>query len=70
MRFSEFCDAFCPKDNIYADHLNSKRANYAARTPEEAISFSTKQDFADMIRKHLRCEGQAENIRKRLTRSP
>jgi hypothetical protein len=70
LKFSEFCDAFCPKDRIYADHLNSKRANYEARSTEEAISNLTKLDFADMIRRHLRCEGQAETIRQRLTKSP
>jgi Ca2+-binding EF-hand superfamily protein len=56
IRFSEFADAFTPKDKIYADHLNNKRSNYQARYPEEAFSVSTKYDFADLIRKMLRAE--------------
>ena len=57
IRFSEFAEAFSPKDKIYSDHLNNKRSNYSAKTPEEAFSSITRMEFADMIRKMLRAEG-------------
>lgn len=37
LKFSEFCDAFCPKDKIYADYLNNKRGNYGARIAEDSM---------------------------------
>jgi hypothetical protein len=63
LRFSEFCDAFLPKDKIYADHLNTKRANTEARRPEDAFSVDTKLELSEAFKKHLKCEGQNEDIR-------
>ena len=54
--FSEFAEALSPKDRIYADNLMNKRSNYSARYPEDAFSYTTKLDLADLIRKMLRSE--------------
>ena len=54
--FSEFAEAFSPKDKIYADNLMNKRSNYSVRYPEDAFSYTTKLDLADLIRKMLRSE--------------
>jgi len=61
--FSEFSDIFNPIDKIYRDHLEKKRPNYDARHPDEAFSFSTKLDFSDLFRKHMRNEGIIEELR-------
>ena len=61
--FAEFSDAFYPIDKIYRDHLDKKRPNYDTRNPEEAFCYSTKLDFSDAFRRHLRNETMIEDLR-------
>lgn len=70
LRYLEFCDAFTPKDKIYADHLTNKRPNYEARHPDEAITLKTRLEFGDILRNILRLEGNLEDLRLNLTQSP
>jgi len=53
LRFSEFSDAFTPKDKIYSESLNNKRSNYAALNPDDAFTLTTKFDYADTFKKHF-----------------
>jgi Ca2+-binding EF-hand superfamily protein len=69
LRFSEFSDAFTPTDKIYADLLNNRRSS-GARYPEDAFSFSTRLEFANCLRKMLRNEGFAEDLRQSIQRRP
>jgi len=53
IKFSEFCDAFTPKDKTYSDHLNNKRVDYSSAYPEDAFTFTTKLEYADAFKKHF-----------------
>lgn len=66
IRYIEFVDAFTPKDKIYADHLAGKKANYLAKSPEEAMCTRTKLEFGDALKTMLKCEGYAEDLRASL----
>lgn len=70
LRYLEFTDALTPHDPIYADRLSSKRPNYEARTPDEAISVKTKLEFGDAIRNILRYEGNLEALRQQIIAVP
>jgi len=56
IRYLEFTEALTPKDRIYSEHLNAKRPNYEARTPDEALSLKTKLAFGDTIRVLMKAE--------------
>ena len=69
IRYTEFADALTPIDKIYKEHLDKKRPNYDAKTPEEAITYSTKLYIGDVFRKLGKNEAFIDDLRQRINRS-
>ena len=69
IRYLEFCDAFAPKDKLYASHLASKTSNFILHSHQEPLSMKTRFAFADTIRTMLKCESFTEELRQILKSS-
>lgn len=72
LRFTEFSAAFTPLDSYYS-HLVSRRESNGIRYPyrrDDVFMESTKYEFKELWRTHLRIESMAESIRQRLAKRP
>jgi Ca2+-binding EF-hand superfamily protein len=74
LRFSEFCDAIVPNDAYYGSMLNRRGSSglnisrYAPRN--EIFSYSTRLDFKELFRTHIKVEAASKHTRQRLNQRP
>lgn len=70
--YSEFSDAFLPKNASYSTTLQLRRAHYSIlRVPRsDYFSSYTRELFFKTLRVHFSVEASAENLRRRLLRRP
>ena len=74
IRFSEFAEAFLPRDSLSASRLNGRGSNHV-RPPfypsrDSCFGAPTSFEFKDLLRTHFRVELAAEDLRQRLRRVP
>lgn len=76
LRFSEFCESMLPLDSYYASMLNRRSSNNVRAVPphyardECFTSYSTRLDFKELWRTHLRVEQATEEQRQNLSSKP
>ena len=66
LRYSEFCDCMCPLDAYYSTMANRRGSNNInlRNEPRDAcFSYSTRVEFKEIWRTHLKVEVEAERIR-------
>ena len=74
LRFSEFSEAFIPRDSYAASKLNGRGSNYMRPpfypTRDSCFETGTRFEFKDIFNTHFRVEVAAESLRQRLQRVP
>ena len=72
IRYSDFCEAFTPKDEYYADLLGSRKAVHIHHVlrRDEYFHADTREQLRIAWRAHLNVENAAEKLRQRLYRRP
>ena len=72
VRYSDFCDAFSPKDVYYADLLAQRRPVHTQTFMRRDAYFhaSTRDQLRFTWRAHLNVESSSERLRQRLYRRP
>jgi len=73
LRYSEFCDSVVPVDSYYASMLNRRGASSLRSSMyprDECFSYSTRLDYKELWRTHLRVETSAEHLRQKLQHNP
>ena len=70
--YSDFCDAFTPKDQYYASVLNSRQTHYIHRDISVFNYFEpeTRDMLFRAFKIHFEIEESIELIKKRMTRRP
>ena len=73
VKYTDFCNAFTPKNGTYSSILNGRRAYYMHQSGVDRRDYFTR-DTRDLFMKawrvHLSVEESAEFLRKRLGRRP
>ena len=72
MVYSDFCEAFTPRDQYYMTVLANKHAQYLHQNIPKRHYFTneTRQCFFDCLRVHFESEESIELLKKRLSRRP
>jgi len=72
LRFSEFADAFAPRDAYYAGLLNKRQSNKPVRVDykEECFCLATHEAFKDAWDTHFKVETKGEYLRLQLSKKP
>ena len=70
LSFTEFADAFAPKDLSYAAMLRARYPHGERLPRSQVFSLGTKDDLAHVLRLHLRVENAAERTRQRQAKRP
>jgi hypothetical protein len=72
MLYSDFCDAFTPKDPYYASDLANRQARFlhAAVSKFDFFGRDTRNLFFNCLRCHFEAEESIELLKSRLTRRP
>jgi hypothetical protein len=72
LKYSDFCEAFVPKQTDFADALVTRKAYFIhhAIPREEYFSQSAQFDFINVWKVHLSNEISLESLRKRLSNRP
>ena len=71
--FSDFCEAFTPKDTYYAHQLNNRRAKYLHKSEIPKKNYfcePTRDIFFQCFKRHFEIDEKIEVAKKRLTRRP
>lgn len=70
--YSDFCDAFTPRDHYFANLLGFRNAEYIHRMELKLNYFTpeTREMFMRCFRVHFEIEESVELIKQRLTRRP
>jgi hypothetical protein len=70
--YSDFCDAFSPKDPYYVNVLNSRQAEYIHRGVTRYNFFmpQTRDTFFRCFKRHFEIEESIELCKKRMARRP
>jgi hypothetical protein len=72
MLYSDFCDAFTPKDPYYSNDLNNRQARFlhSAVSKYDYFSRETRNLLFNCLRVHFEAEESIELLKARLTRRP
>ncbi len=72
IKYSDFCDAFAPKDDQYLKEiaLRVPRNLQLQMSYEEMFSLETREIYRDVWLEHIFCERQTEILRQNLLKNP
>lgn len=72
LQYSDFCEAFAPKDHIAGANLGGRPAFHVSHgyCREHFFTKETRDCYLRTFRTHFACEESAELLRKRLSRRP
>jgi Ca2+-binding EF-hand superfamily protein len=72
LRYSEFCDAFAPLEQEFADRFNSRKPFYIYNKyhTDDYFLLETRKDFVNCWKLHLSSENYSESLRLKLNNRP
>ena len=73
LQYSDFCEAFTPKDTYYAHNLNNRKPKYLHKKEVPKRNYfcpDTRDKLFQCFKRHFEIDEKIEVAKKRLTRRP